>query len=141
MQLQKKNNTMNSLFKKREANFLIQLVTLSVLLFGIHSYLNFHFSKGVFLFFPLWHIYLFHIVTVFLIYTFINYRESNGKTEVFNAFILGMLLKMVLTIVFLLPWILSEPEQKGYDLANFFIPYFIFLAFEVHSVTKILQEK
>ncbi|WP_339894620.1 hypothetical protein [uncultured Algibacter sp.] len=132
---------MNNIFKKRESNFLIQLIALSVLLFSIHSYLSFHFAKEVILFFPLWHIYGFHVITVILIYTLINYRESVGKTEVFNAFILGMLLKMVLIIVFLLPWILSKPEQKGYDLTNFFVPYFIFLAFEVYSVTRILQKK
>ena len=110
-------------------------------MFGIHSYLNYHFASEVDLFFPLWHIYLFHIITVVIIYTLINYRESIGKTEVFNAFILGMLLKMILTMVFLLPWILSKPEQKGYDLANFFVPYFIFLTFEVYTITKLLQKK
>jgi hypothetical protein len=131
---------MNDIFKNREANFLIKLLGLSALLFGTHSYLNFHFAKEAVLFFPLWHIYLFHIITVVIIYSLINYRESIGKTEVFNAFILGMLLKMILTIVFLLPWILSKPEQKGVDLANFFIPYFIFLSFEVFSVVKMLQK-
>ena len=132
---------MNSLFKKRESNFLTQLIALSVLLFGIHLYLIFYFAKDVLLFFPLWHIYLFHIITVAIIYSLINYRESIGKTEVFNTFILGMLLKMILTIVFLLPWILSKPDQKGFDLANFFIPYFLFLGFEVFFVTKIIQKK
>ena len=38
---------MNELFKKREVNFLIQLIALSILLFGIHSYLNYHFAKDV----------------------------------------------------------------------------------------------
>ncbi|WP_178991270.1 hypothetical protein [Winogradskyella schleiferi] len=131
---------MNDLFKKREVNFLIQLLILSALLFGIHSYLNYHFAKDVVLFFPLWQIYLFHIITVLIIYTLINYRDSIGKTEVFNAFILGMLLKMILTMVFLLPWILSKPEQKGFDLANFFIPYFLYLSFEVFTITKFLQK-
>lgn len=132
---------MNDLFKKRELNFLIQLIALSALLFAIHSYLNYHFAKEVVLFFPIWHIYLFHFITVIIIYSLINYRDSIGKTEVFNTFILGMLLKMILAMVFLLPWILSKPEQKGYDLANFFIPYFIYLGFEVYSVTKFLQKK
>ena len=131
---------MNDLFKKREVNFFIQLVALSALLFGAHSYLNYHFAKDVILFFPLWQIYVFHIITVAIIYTLINYQDSIGKTEVFNTFILGMLLKMILTMVFLLPWMLSKPEQKGFDLANFFIPYFIFLAFEVYSVVKFLQK-
>ncbi|MEH6536916.1 MAG: hypothetical protein V7719_11015 [Psychroserpens sp.] len=132
---------MNDLFKKRETNFLIQLIALTALLFGAHGYLNYHFAKEVILFFPLWQIYVFHIITVVIIYTLINYRDSIGKTEVFNTFILGMLFKMILTMVFLLPWVLSKPEQKGVDLANFFIPYFIFLAFEVYSVVKFLQKK
>ncbi|MDG5491132.1 hypothetical protein [Psychroserpens sp. SPM9] len=132
---------MNDLFKKREVNFLIQLIALSALLFAIHSYLIYHFAKDVLLFFPLWQIYVFHIITVVIIYTLINYRDAIGKTEVFNTFIFGMLVKMILTMVFLLPWILSKPEQKGVDLANFFIPYFIYLAFEVFSVVKFLQKK
>jgi len=64
-----------------------------------------------------------------------------GKTEVFNAFMLGVLFKMGLVLVFLLPWLLSKPEQQGYDLTNFFTPYFILLAFEVYSITEFLQKK
>ena len=136
-----KTINMNSIFKKRQINFLMQLLGLSLLLFGIHSYLNHHFAKDIVLFFPLWHIYLFHIITITIIYSLINYKDAIGKTDVFNIFILGMLFKMILAMVFLLPWLLSKPEQKGYDLANFFIPYFIFLAFEVYSVTTFLQKK
>ena len=132
---------MNELFKKREVDFLIQLIALSLVLFGSHSYLNHHFAAEIILFFPLWHIYLFHIVTVLAIYTLINYRDSIGKTDVFNAFMLGMLLKMILVLVFLLPWLLTKPEQQGFDLANFFVPYFTFLAFEVYSVTKVIQKR
>jgi len=131
---------MNDLFKKRQIDFLIQLISLGLLLFGIHSYLNFHFMKEITLFFPLWHIYLFHTITIILIYSLINYRDANGKTQVFNTFVVGMLLKMVLVMVFLLPWLISKPEQKGYDLINFFAPYFLFLAFDVYSITKITQK-
>ena len=119
----------------------MQIGAFSLLLYGIHSYLNYHFVDDGITFFPLWHIYLFQILTVLIIFILINYRDSIGKTEVFNTFILGMLLKMILSMVFLLPWILSKPENKGVDLANFFIPYFLFLAFEVFSVTKFLQKK
>jgi hypothetical protein len=132
---------MNSIFKKRQLNFLMQLVVFSLILYGIHSYLNYHFVQNTITFFPLWHIYLFQIVTIVIVYSLINYRDSIGKSEVFNTFILGMLLKMILAMVFLLPWILSKPENKGVDLANFFIPYFLFLAFEVYSVTSFLQTK
>jgi heme/copper-type cytochrome/quinol oxidase subunit 2 len=132
---------MNELFKKRQVGFLIQLIVLSLVLFGSHSYLNYHFASDILLFFPLWHIYVFHMVTVLAIYTLINYRDSNGKTDVFNVFMLGMLLKMVLTLIFLLPWLLSKPQQQGFDLANFFVTYFAFLTFEVYYVTKFLQKQ
>lgn len=132
---------MNSIFKKRQLNFVIQLVAFCGLLFAVHSYLIYHFAKDAVTFFPLWHIYIFQIITVLIVYSLINYRDSIGKSEVFNTFILGMLLKMILAMVFLLPWILSKPENKGVDLANFFIPYFLFLAFEVYSVTNFLQNK
>lgn len=131
---------MNKLFKKREVDFLIQLTTLSLMLFGAHSYLNYHFATDIILFFPLWHIYLFHTATVLAIYTFINYRDSIGKTDVFNVFMLGTLLKMIFIIIFLLPWFFSDTEQKGFDLANFFVPYFAFLTFEMYSLTKVLQK-
>jgi len=132
---------MNTLFKKRQINFALKLVTISILLFAIHSYLTYYFAADIITFFPLWHIYLFHFITIMLVYSFINYRDSIGKTEVFNTFILAMLVKMILVMVFLLPWILSKPDQKVVDLANFFIPYFLYLIFEVYSITLFLQKK
>jgi hypothetical protein len=80
-------------------------------------------------------------VSILTLFTLINCRVSTGKGELFSLFVLGMVLKMALTLVFLLPWFLSKPQQQGFDLANFFIPYFFFLTFEVHSVTKLYQKK
>ena len=130
---------MNRVFIKREGGFLIQLITLGLVLFCIHSYLNYHFASEILFYFPLWHIYVFHTITVFVIYTAINYTDAVAKKGVFNPFMLGILLKMVLALIFLLPWLLSNPQQQGYDLANFFITYFVFLTFEVSSVTKFLK--
>ena len=130
---------MNRVFIKREAGFLIQLITLSLVLFCTHSYLNYHFASDILFFFPLWHIYVFQTATVFVIYTFINYRDAVAKKGVFNTFMLGMLLKMVLSLIFLLPWLLLKPQQQGFDLANFFITYFAFLTFEVCSVTEVIK--
>ena len=132
---------MNESFNKRQIGFSIQLITLSLILFSSHSYLCYHFASEILFFFPLWHVYVFHVVAILTIYTLINYRASIGKNELFNLFMLGMILKTVLTLIFLFPWLLSKPKQQGFDLANFFIPYFIFLIFEVYSVTKLLQKK
>jgi hypothetical protein len=47
---------------------------------------------------------------------------------------------MTVAILFLLPLLLSDFENKQPDVFNFFIPYFLYLFFEVYSVTKFLQK-
>jgi hypothetical protein len=47
---------------------------------------------------------------------------------------------MILAIMFLLPILLSDFENKQPDVFNFFIPYFLFLFFEVFALTRFLQK-
>lgn len=131
---------MNPEFKSRQLNFLLQIVILSVVLFGIHSYLLSHFGTKLKLFFPIWQIYAFHLVVTTLFYTIINYRFSKGQTDIFILFMGCTLSKMLLAIVFLLPLIVSDMEKKQADIFNFFIPYFIYLSLEVYAITKFLQK-
>lgn len=131
---------MNEVFKKRQLSFLLKLGLLSLLLFGVHLYLFQSFFADSATFFLIWQIYLFHFTTVLLIYSVINYKFSNGTTVVFNYFMIGTLLKMILSFLFLLPFLLSDFESKKPDVLNFFIPYFIFLAFEVFSVNYFLNK-
>ena len=131
---------MNSLFKSRQLNFLLQIVVLTIVLYGIHSYMFAYFGGDLKLFFPIWQIYVFHFAITTLLYTIINYRYSIGKTEIFNIFMGSTFVKMILAILFLLPLLLSDFESKQPDVFNFFIPYFIYLFFEVFSITKFLQK-
>lgn len=131
---------MTSIFKKRQLDFLFKIVLFTIVIYGIHSYL-FHNFFDVTLFFPIWHIYVFLFLITFLIFTIINYRYSNGNTAVFNPFLIATLLKMLIAIIFLLPLLLSNLENKKIDVLNFFIPYFIFLFFEVFSINTFLQKK
>jgi len=132
---------MNTEFKKNQTSFLIQLVLITIAIYGIHSYLLFHFAKETTFFFPLWHIYVFLFIVTLVVYTIINYRLNSGKTDVFNVFMIATFLKMLLAIIFLLPLLVSEFENKQSDVFNFFIPYFIFLFIEVYGLTKFLQKK
>ena len=120
---------------------LIQLTIITVLLFSAHSYLAHYLLVKISLFFPLWQIYLFHFLVTALLYTFVNYKHSKGNSQIFNTFMAGTLFKMVLAIVFLLPLLLAKTDNKEPDVFNFFIPYFLFLAFEVYSLTKLLNKK
>ncbi len=129
---------MNSIFKKRQISFLLKLTLFALLIFAIHTYLVSYFIK-VTPFFPLWQIYAFHFVITYSIYTAINYKYSKGEKEIFNTFMLSTLLKMVISILFLLPLILSDFEHKKTDVFNFFGPYFLYLAFEVYSISVFLK--
>lgn len=129
---------MNTIFRKRQGSFLLKLLFFAIVLFAIHSYLVHYFVTGAF-FFPLWQVYVFHILITFAIYAVINYRHSEGKTQVFNLFMGSTLLKMIIAILFLLPLLLSDFENKKPDVFNFFIPYFCFLAFEVYFISSLLK--
>ena len=121
--------------------FLLQLIGVSILLFAIHSYLMYHFAKETTFFFPLWQIYTFHLIITLTLYTIINFRFSNGKKDIFNLFMVMTFFKMAFAILFLLPLILSDLENKQPDVFNFFIPYFLYLFFEVFALTKFLQKQ
>jgi len=132
---------MNEQFTKRQLSFLLQNIAFSVVLFGMHWYLLSYFATDIVFFFPLWQIYVFHFVVTTILYSIINYKYSNGQTEIFNTFMVVTFLKMTLSILFLLPLLLSDFEKKQPDVFNFFIPYFLYLFFEVYSVTQFLQKK
>ena len=130
---------MSSTFQSRQISFTFQCALFAVAIFSIHSYLLYYFATKTIFFFPIWHIYLFNFITTALLYTIINYKYSKNKTTVFNTFMLSTLLKMVLVIVFLLPLLMGEVKDKKPDVFNFFIAYFLFLIFEVYSITKFLN--
>ena len=131
---------MNEIFKKRQITFIIQLIVASGLLYGIHSYLLHYFAGDTSFFFPIWQIYTFHIIVTFLLFTIINYKYSKGSTQIFNTFMVSTFLKMILAILFLLPLLMSDFENKQPDVFNFFIPYFLFLFFEVYTLTAFLSK-
>ncbi len=126
-------------FKKRQVSFLLQLVVLTLVLLVTHSYLHHYFSNSNALFFPIWQVYAFHFFVTTAMYSIINYKYSFGQKEIFNLFMGMTLLKMILSILFLLPLFLSDFQAKRADIFNFFVPYFLFLFFEIFSLTKLLQ--
>ncbi|MEM1257725.1 MAG: hypothetical protein AAGH81_04290 [Bacteroidota bacterium] len=132
---------MKEAFKKRQLLFMLQLVIVTGILYLLHSYLLNNLSADTTYVLSLWNIYLFHLISVFLVYSIINFRFSNGEREVFSSFIVLMVLKMIFVVIFLLPLFLSDATDKIGDAVNFFVPYFILLAFEVYSINKVLTAK
>ena len=126
-------------FKKRQVSFLLQLIVLTLVLLVTHSYLHHYFSNSNALFFSIWQVYAFHVFVTTALYSIINYKYSFGQKAIFNLFMGMTLLKMILSILFLLPIFLSDFEEKRADIFNFFVPYFFFLFYEIFSLTKLLQ--
>lgn len=126
-------------FSNTQVEFIAQLIFISLVLFGMHSYLAHYFMHTTALFFPLWHIYLFHFFVTIILFSVLNYKYKSGQKNIFNLFMGLTLLKMILAVLFLLPLLVSDFENKQADVFNFFIPYFLFLSFEIFSVLKILK--
>ena len=126
---------------KSQIKFFFKLLGVSGLLFLIHYYILYSFFETLQTTLQLWLIYCVHFFLVYAVFSIINFRYSKGKEDVFNVFMAGTLLKMVLIMLFLLPLILSDQKNKIPDVLNFFLPYFIFLAFEVYFISKFLSQK
>lgn len=130
---------MNKTFAARQLSFLSRLTAFSLLFFGLHSIFIYYFLKDHALFYSPWQIYLFHFVTVFFIYTLIHLKYTQGK-KILSLFMVFTFLKMTLAVVFLLPLLFSEMENKQADVFSFFIPYFLFLAIEVYNIADFLRK-
>lgn len=131
---------MNSTFKKRQRTFFLILIVISLALYGLHSLLTANIPGQDSFFYPLWSIYLFHFITVFFVYAMINFKNAQGKKRIFYTFMALTFGKMALAIVFLLPLLFSQIENKQADVFNFFIPYFLFLGIEVYTISSFLRK-
>ncbi|MBT8309544.1 MAG: hypothetical protein HKO72_01585 [Flavobacteriaceae bacterium] len=118
--------------------FLIKLVVFSLLLWATHYYILEQFFEGD-LQIPLWLIYAFNFVMVFLVFSALRYYSDKGK-DMLKLFLSFTGLKMVLAIVLLLPLFLKKSEHAQLEVFNFFIPYFLFLTFEIFSLNNFLQK-
>ncbi len=125
---------------KETINFAVKLLLFAVLLFGVHFYIISQFFEGT-LYFPLWSIYTFNAILVFGVFLILNYKATQGSDKMYQLFLGLTILKMVLAIVFLLPLFFGKSEHSQLEVINFFIPYFLFLTFEIFNLNKFLQKR
>lgn len=126
---------------KHLLTFALKLLVFSAILFGIHYYIFVTFFKDVALYFPLWTIYLFNFVLVMSVFGILFYQVTNGSKKSYNLFLILTIVKMALAIVFLLPVIGGKSENSVTDVVNFFIPYFLFLGFEIFSLNNFFKNQ
>ncbi|MGM5469191.1 hypothetical protein ACS386_02845 [Flavobacteriaceae bacterium LMO-SS05] len=125
---------------KKAISFIIKLSIFAGLLFAIHLYILSQFFEGT-LHFPIWTIYIFNAVLVLIVFSVITYKNKHGSQKMYQLFLGLTVLKMVLAVVFLLPLFLGKSEHAQLEVINFFIPYFLFLGFEIFSLNKFLQKQ
>jgi hypothetical protein len=129
------------MINKELRNFVIKLIGFAVLLWGIHYYIFLNFFSEVSLYLPLWSIYVFNAVTVCIVYVIINYKVSRGSEKGYNLFLMLTIGKMALAVVFLLPLISGKSTVPITEAINFFIPYFVFLTYEIIALNKFLKNQ
>lgn len=125
--------------KNEISGFLLKWAAFTALLFAVHYYIFFNFFSEIELYFPLWTIYAFNAILVLIVYSIIRYRVRQGLEKVYNLFLILTLVKMALAVVFLLPLFTGKSEQPRMEVINFFIPYFLFLAFEIFALNKFFK--
>lgn len=124
---------------KETLSFITRLVLFAIVLFGIHFYILSQFFEGQ-LHFPLWTIYAFNAVLVFIVYSVLRFKASQSSDKMYQLFLGLTIAKMALAIVFLLPLFFGKSEHSQLEVINFFIPYFLFLGFEIFNLNKFLQK-
>ena len=126
---------------KHLLKFLFKLIMVTGLLLAIHYYVILNFFSDLDLFFPIWSIYAFNAVLVFLVYCILFYKSVGGNEKAYTHFLVLTLGKMVLSIVFLSPLFFDKTENPKVDVINFFIPYFLFLSFEIVTLNNFFKNQ
>ena len=124
---------------KTAISYFIRLLIFAVLLFSVHFYVLGQFFNGT-LHFPIWTIYVFNGVLVLIVFLILLGKSKKGSSKLYQTFLGLTALKMVLAVVFLLPLFMGKSEHPQLEVINFFIPYFLFLGFEIFSLNKFIQK-
>lgn len=127
----------------RVIDFLKYFIPFSVVLFFAQYYAMQWLSESEKLNFlySVWSIYAFNVIATFLVYLFLIFVNNNFSTYTGFAFLGASLFRMMAAIVFLIPLIRSDVKNPIIDLSTFFVPYFLFLLFEVYFTIRLLNKR
>lgn len=123
-------------------NFLKYLIPFSAALFLGQKFIVTTLFENIPFFYSTWSIYVFHILVTGLSYVFLLFVHQNFPEKTGFTFMGMGLIKMMAAVVFLIPMIQSDIVDRIPDVAQFFIPYFLFLSLEtVFAIRLINKEK
>lgn len=111
----------------------------TIVLFGLHKYFQHFFFKDVELYHPIYSIYLFLFITLVGLFYFIIKAALLKPETIFTTFAVGSLVKSAIAILFFLPIFFEKPQNINHTVFNFFIPYFLFVFFEIFQIIKFFK--
>ena len=111
----------------------------TIILFGLHTYFQYFFFKEVELYHPIYSIYLFLFTSLVVLFYFITKAALNKPDTIFITFAVGSLVKTGIAVLFFLPLFFNDAPNINYTVFNFFIPYFLFLFFEIYQIIKLFE--
>jgi hypothetical protein len=79
-------------------------------------------------------------VTFIGLFYFILKAAYTKPESIFITFTVGSFSKSALAVLFFLPLFFKEIQNINHTVFNFFIPYFVFLFFEIYQVVVSLKE-
>ena len=105
--------------------------------FVIHIYIQFKYEKEAY--FPLWSIYLFHIISVALINMLLKRDFGRKDYSIANRFLFVTALQMLFCLLFLIPLFLENQMDKEWDTLSFITVFFVALFSEVFFALSLLN--
>ncbi|PHR73171.1 MAG: hypothetical protein COA67_03115 [Lutibacter sp.] len=128
-------NSLNYQLSKILKNSLI----FTIILYCLHKYFQHFFFKDVELYHPIYTIYLFLFLSLVGLFYFIIKAAIEKPDTIFTTFAVGSLMKSAIAVLFFLPLFFKETPNLDYTVFNFFIPYFLFLFFEIYLIIKLFK--
>jgi len=138
---QKRTMNKNMMKATSFGKFLMLLTIITVILFSIQHFIVTNYLSTMAFYFKTWQIYVFHFVTVAALIFFLLHRSKIKPETIFSTFVILSGLKMLSVIVFLSPLFFSEVASSKQTVIAFFIPYFIYLFFEIWFSLQLLNGK
>ena len=124
---------------KKISNFFAYLIPITLLLYFAQKFILDSFFNEIEFLISITSIYLFHFFTVAFSYIMLVVVNKYFFQQTGYAFLAFGIIKMGLSVFFLMPVIDSEIANKIPDVLSFFIPFFIFLLLETIFSVNLLN--
>ena len=124
----------------RVVDFLKFFIPFSIVLFATQFFVMQSLSENFTFFYSTWSIYVFNILATFIVYLLLIYINKNFSTYTGFTFLGTSLFRMMAAVVFLIPFIKSDIKNPIVDVSAFFVPYFLFLLFEVYFTIRLINK-